>query len=356
MRPILTCALSAFAACLLFATAAQAREHYVIVDGLAGSPTRNSFFPDAFAHYSNALPKSVWIGAVHDWKGYSYYGGPGKISAKGFQARIGTGGKYGRANVTFRRAGYREEYRFGGGPCSGKKIVLELLVVSGRVRLDGETGFTSYDLASNKNRKKRAWYGTRLDFPSGETCGLSALFGGEPATIEDGIVELRATNEPAGVEFAIARETRIFGSLPQIGVLGLRNVDGALMQSGIAALNPTGRFRFGPELEWATVDPLLGSITGDATFTRIDESTYDWSGDLAVKLPGWPDVSMVGPGVDVTLAPYEGLWASDSEEGMSAATTASMAILAKGTPLRTTVDREAARLVRKANNAARRAR
>jgi hypothetical protein len=61
-----------------------------------------------------------------------------------------------------------------------------------------------------------------------------------------------------------------------------------------------GAFAYDPDLRTATIEPPA-PFSGRAVFRR--GAVRDWSGDLAVDLPGRSDVSLAGAGVTATLAP-----------------------------------------------------
>jgi hypothetical protein len=71
-------------------------------------------------------------------------------------------------------------------------------------------------------------------------------------------------------------------------------------------------FPAGPLSEAATVSPPA-PFTGTATFTRTPESTFSWTGDLAVDFPGIDPVRLTGPRFGAQLCTIEGCISRDQE-------------------------------------------
>ena len=84
-----------------------------------------------------------------------------------------------------------------------------------------------------------------------------------------------------------------------------REVDVAAPEADIS-------FPDGPLSEAATVTPPA-PFSGTATFTRTPESSFTWTGDLAVEFPGVDPVRLAGPRFGAQLCTLEGCISRDQE-------------------------------------------
>jgi hypothetical protein len=106
-----------------------------------------------------------------------------------------------------------------------------------------------------------------------------------------------------GVGFGAVLFPRALGSCRSAG--HLQSLDGRkcrarvdLREVRIPAPETSFAFRGGPKLpEEVTVEPPR-PFSGSARFTRSPESTFSWSGDLAVEFPGMDPIRLAGPGFD----------------------------------------------------------
>ncbi len=80
----------------------------------------------------------------------------------------------------------------------------------------------------------------------------------------------------------------------------------------VAAPEDMISFPRGPLSESATVSPPA-PFSGTATFTRTRESSFTWTGDLAVKFPGIDPVRLAGPRFGAQLCTLEGCISRDQE-------------------------------------------
>ncbi len=88
---------------------------------------------------------------------------------------------------------------------------------------------------------------------------------------------------------------------------------------GVTAPETTVAFPGGPKVpEDITLSPPA-PFTGTAAFTRTPESTFTWTGDLAVEFPGLGPIRLTGPSFDARMCALEGCVSQepepDSQEG-----------------------------------------
>jgi hypothetical protein len=77
--------------------------------------------------------------------------------------------------------------------------------------------------------------------------------------------------------------------------------DGVKIERAIEGKAPAGAFSFDHGLRTATLGPP-SPFSGTASIARNEDSFSPiWEGDLAVDLPGRPEVPLAGPGIHVSL-------------------------------------------------------
>jgi hypothetical protein len=172
--------------------------------------------------------------------------------------------------------------------CSGPGPTIQLGMVRGTIRLRGERGYT---------RAVAHQASAELETLPGQRCHYGEL--GHSKHPRRVTALLQADDEGAGVHF----EARRFapGSRPPARRVfyeaSLYQSRGALrIIRRIRTATDTSTFRlpdFASAPENAVIEPPA-PFTGSGVFARTPESTFSWSGDLAVSFPGTDPMSLAG--------------------------------------------------------------
>lgn len=85
----------------------------------------------------------------------------------------------------------------------------------------------------------------------------------------------------------------------------------------VAAPESSLLFPGAPQLPEEVAVKPPAPFTGSAEFLRTHESTFTWSGDLAVTFPGLAPVRLTGPRFSVAICALKGCVNSDAERGAS---------------------------------------
>jgi hypothetical protein len=192
--------------------------------------------------------------------------------------------------------------------CTGPKGVFRRGFLVGRYRFRGERDYTRVSghllpAATNRWSPLRCRYATSEPSGSRPRAHLSVSSRSGPRTVF-GATVFHRHERSAGqrVQFRATlsqREGRVSIS---------REVD-------VDAGEGTVAFPGGPKLpEVVTVTPPA-PFTGSATFSRTPESTFAWSGDLAVDFPGLGPLRLSGPRFLARMCALEGCVAQVSRPG-----------------------------------------
>jgi hypothetical protein len=198
---------------------------------------------------------------------------------------------YGSFNVHFTARGKpRQLPRYSW--CQGPGATIQPGIVRGSIRFSGERGYT-IAFASSAKAELETLPGQRCHFgetghsnhPPSYTATLSAdhePMSGPAAHFE----ALRFAPASRPPNRRVYYEASAYERLPSIWIV-----------RRVRLATPTSTFllpNFAVAPENAVIQPTA-PFTGSATFSRTAESTFSWTGDLAVSFPGIEPVPLAGP-------------------------------------------------------------
>jgi hypothetical protein len=173
--------------------------------------------------------------------------------------------------------------------CSGPGPMIQPGTVRGRIRFRGERGYT---------RAVAHQASAELETLPGQRCHYGES--GHSKHPRRTTAVLQADDEGAGIHFEAWRfapgsrppPQRVFYEASLYQSLGAIRV---IRRIRIATVTSTFRLpNFATAPENAVIEPP-SPFTGSGTFARTPESTFSWSGDLAVSFPGTDPMSLAGP-------------------------------------------------------------
>jgi hypothetical protein len=216
-------------------------------------------------------------------------------------------GDEGEVNLRFVPRGKPEETTLPG--CKGGPQVVEEGALIGTVRFHGKKGFTAVDAHRTRVTVARVppMNCRKVKTPNNVFgVGLPASGGEEP----DGLVRLIAGIRPGRPVFVadILKEGGIEEpELPELSASISGHEGGANVSSSVVVAGIPSSFRDPGSLQppaTSTVEPPT-PFSGSATFALTAPRQAEWSGDLAVDLPGYGKVGLTGPGVAAALCEGE---------------------------------------------------
>lgn len=220
-----------------------------------------------------------------DRKGESaFYSAPAEVTATKVFADLG---RLGTINATLHLSGHEKTVPF----CGRLKVPFEPGYYEGTLKFRGEGGYVQAD-------QTRAPL-SPFPFPrsgchgggSGEELNSPDLPG----------ARLRALSF-AGGRILSLQVNKNRPKAPAFYSVNLRERrDGVKIKRAIEGKAPASAFAFTHDLGTATLRPP-SPFSGTASIARSEDSFSPlWAGDLAVDLPGRPEVPLAGPGVHVSL-------------------------------------------------------
>jgi hypothetical protein len=206
-------------------------------------------------------------------------------------------GRHGRVDLRF-VVGKRVVRKNTG--CTGGPSVTEFGHFVGRLRIRGRRGVAAVDLqrTSGVVDQEPPLVCHRVKHEPGVTSvGIGTK--GEP-TVPKGELVLIAGG-PGGLRFSASRfeEKVLPGSAPfSFADASISHREGDLIVTSIASAGRSPHTFVSPDpsdpLSAATIEPGA-PFSGSATFAMTSPSQGEWSGDLAVELPGYGRVPLTGP-------------------------------------------------------------
>jgi hypothetical protein len=224
---------------------------------------------------------------------------PGKVTADRIQARFGD---LGRVSVRFRPSGRLRDVRVPRKCMKERPAVVTSRLGSfvGTIRFHGELGFTQVSAHSAQ--------GGTGDPLSNTPRKLQCEFHESAAERERELESVRLNGSPANANISFGA-SRLFGDLPVPSeshaplppegdrylfiVLASEKVGPMSILRSSAALGESTDFVFDPALTSATVTPPAPFV-GSGDLLRQPDGRDNWTGSLAVPLPGLGTVSLTG--------------------------------------------------------------
>jgi hypothetical protein len=217
-------------------------------------------------------------------------------------------GDEGEVNLHFVPRGRPEETPLPG--CKGGPQVIEEGTLVGTVRFRGRDGFTTVDTHRAHVIVARVPSMTCREVETSTNIvgvGLPAS-GGE---VPDGMTRLIAGSRPGNQIFgaSLLGEEGVIcgGEFPGFSASISRREGGAEMASSAFVAGVPSNFRIPGSLDppaTTTVEPPA-PFSGSASFSLTAPRHAEWSGDLAVVLPGYGRVPLTGPSVKAALCEGE---------------------------------------------------
>jgi hypothetical protein len=274
---------------------------------------RGGFFTTGVARGSNGFKLQLWEGnqrgvkltaSKHGSKTfYATHGGPvadGRVSA-----RLGGRGGFDLRFVPTGKPKVIETPSY----CTGPPSQLQFGYLVGHFAFHGERDFTDarrqrMPAARDTWKPVRCRYATGRDYHGDKVARARVgSWSSRHKALSFGAALFHRDARPAGkrVEFRASLDD-------QSGRVRVER------QVEVAAPEADVDFPDGPLSETATVSPPA-PFSGTATFARTHESTFTWTGDLAVIFPGTGPVRLAGPRFGARLCTVEGCIFRDQEGG-----------------------------------------
>lgn len=179
--------------------------------------------------------------------------------------------------------------------CDGPRPVVETGVVRGRIRFQGEGGYTSVaahrvkaEVLSWPRQRCRVFEAGNFPRPRKRVASFTALSTSASAEFRAAKYSRRFRPAARQVQFAV-----YFGS--QRGRLLIHR---SVFATADATSFRRPSLRSQPEHLVLTPPP---PFTGTASFERTPESTFSWTGTLAVEVPGLPPLPLTGPDYEASF-------------------------------------------------------
>jgi hypothetical protein len=277
------------------------------------------------------------LGATHGYrvnfsendKGYFFVRVKGHGSTTDFATKTGRApgdrlvadfGERGRFELRFVPVGAPESLPT--GSCQGPKGSLQFGYLVGRARFRTERGFAQIRI-HRVSAARESWGHLVCEFtgipqfghPKEKRASVSAvaatyasheLFAAPTRSLSFGATQFYRHAKPAARRVAFVAE--------------LKESEGRIKihrKVFVAAKESSLLFPGAPQLpeEIATSPPA--PFTGSAEFLRTHESTFTWTGDLAVAFPGLDPIRLTGPRFGITVCAFKGCVARGAEDGSS---------------------------------------
>lgn len=214
------------------------------------------------------------------------YGGPAIVTASTIRADLGG---VARVDVILRPSGRQKSVH---PKCLGDTVTYEPGTYEGVIEFNGEEGYT-------EARKRRvAQLPALLLFAGGGSCGSGY---GEVTGYGEPGARLRGASFAHGRSLSFQVNKNSPGAKTVFTASLKERRGGILVNREVAGAAPSSAFRFDPDLRIATLRPSA-PFSGSASLSRSKNSISPiWTGDLKLTFPGRSAISLVSPGVHVSL-------------------------------------------------------
>ncbi len=215
-------------------------------------------------------PGSVQIVARKGNMGVSY-SAPATVTETSIAADLGA---LGAISVGFHPSG-----QFSTSKCAGRKIEVMGGSYEGTIAFHGEEGYTEIEAASVP---------ADISPLLAAVCDFTTVTGGSPNSRG---AELFVRNPALGPRFSVSKSghastSHFFVEVPEYSA-------GISIHRFASFSMPPGSFRYGPNLQTATVHPQA-PFSGIAHFDRRRKANRRWSGDLTIDMPGLSNAALTG--------------------------------------------------------------
>lgn len=219
-------------------------------------------------------PATVEIIARKGHMAVTYFA-PAAVTETSIAADLGA---LGRISVDFQPNGQLIARSFG---CVRQKIVEVAGSYEGVISFHGEEAYTDVEATSVP---------ADLRLELGAACGfVTSGGGGSPSPLS---AELHVQNPGLGLSFSVVKASP---TSPARFLVDDSEYEAGISINRYASLAmPTASFRYGANLQTATVHPP-SPFSGTARFDRRKKANRRWSGDLAIDLPGLAKAPLTGP-------------------------------------------------------------
>jgi len=233
-----------------------------------------------------------------------YQLGGGPLSGGRVSARIGSRGIFGLRFVAVGRPKFLKPPSW----CAGPPARWQPGYLVGHLAFHGERGYT-HARAKRVHAARESWSPLHCHYARGP----------ERHPAKEARLHLGAWSDGKhGIDFTAAlfhRQARPAAGRVEFRAAVIDRSGPVAISREIEVAAPEGSVTFpGPPqaFEGATVSPPAPFV-GTATFTRTRESTFTWTGDLAVDFPGFGRIRLAGPRFGARLCTLEGCISRDQE-------------------------------------------
>lgn len=232
----------------------------------------NGYTIFVFAIQSRAgRPSSIQIIARKGQMSVSY-SAPASVTETSMEADLGALGKI---SVSFHPSGQSSTSK-----CAGQAIEVMGGTYDGRIAFHGEEGYTEFEATSVPGDIRPLL---------AVACSIGTTTGGGSPNPRS--AELFVRNPAFGPRFSVAKTSPASPAYFSVEVSGYSA--GISIHRFAGLTMPAGSFRYGPNLQTATIRPKA-PFSGVAHFDRRKRANRRWSGDLAIDLPGLSNAPLTG--------------------------------------------------------------